>query len=338
MKTSAEIAFPPPERFPCGQAADPRALVDDDMRQVDAFIHQQPDSGIRLINSVSRYMTVGGGKKLRPLIALLAFYGAGGTNKDGRRVIFAAAIELLHIATLLHDDVVDQSGLRRGRRSANVVWSNEACLLIGDFLYSRAFQLFSRLNCPSITRDIARTTNAIAEGEVAQFVNKIQPQLDEPSYMGVIEKKTAVLFQAAARNGAVLARGTVRTTRAMSDYGYNFGLAFQLYDDVLDYKIGRDKKMAGDDLHNGKLTLPVIHALRHADDKGAELIRSTFAQRDRSGLRRVVEIMRLTGSLEYTINKARGYIELASRALGKAPATPARDALTDLLRIATTHE
>lgn len=327
----------PPEPATHRQAVNPHALVNEDLKAVDTLIQKQPDSELKLINTVGEYI-LGGGKKLRPVVALLAFYAAGGATGDKRRIVLAAAIELLHIATLLHDDVVDQSDLRRGRKTANIVWSNEACLLIGDFLYSRAFQLLTGLESHPVMRDIACTTNEIAEGEVAQFVNKRRMGIDESTYMLVIQKKTAVLFRAAARNGATLAGGTPEIIAAMSDYGHHLGMAFQLFDDILDYNIERDKKVAGDDLHNGKLTLPVIHALRHANAKDAAFIRDAFERRERGDLDRVVEIMHTTGSIDYTLDKAHTHTAQANLALNTAPETLARNGLSELTRMAITHE
>ena len=241
---------------------DCRLLVASDMEAVDRLINARLQSDVALINQLSHYIIGSGGKRLRPQLVLLAARACRYEGDD--HVLMAAIIEFIHTATLLHDDVVDASDLRRGRDTANAVWGNEAAVLVGDFLYSRSFEMMVEVQSLEIMDILARTTNRIAEGEVMQLLNVREPGITEAQYIEVIEAKTARLFEAAAELGAVLAGESSVVRRALADYGRHLGVAFQIADDVLDYRSDSSAmgKNVGDDLAEGKTTLPLIHAMR----------------------------------------------------------------------------
>src|SRR5688500_14554691 len=257
-----------------------QALAVDDMARVDALIRTRLASDVVLINQVGEYIIGAGGKRLRPMLLLLAARALGHHGEDAHQL--AAVVEFIHTATLLHDDVVDESDLRRGRRTANAVWGNAASVLVGDFLYSRSFQLMVELDRMDVMRLLADTTNRIAEGEVLQLLHVRNPDTDEAAYLRVIERKTAVLFAAATRLGAMLAGADARTCDALEDYGLQLGYAFQIADDVLDYAAEADAlgKNLGDDLAEGKATLPLIHAIRHADASTQAALRHAIEHGD----------------------------------------------------------
>jgi len=238
-----------------------QALVAAEMQAVNALIRTRLASDVVLVNQVAEHIVGGGGKRLRPLLHLVAARAAGYRGRD--QIELAAVIEFIHTATLLHDDVVDESDLRRGRKTANAVWGNAASVLVGDFLYSRAFQMMVELDRMRVMQILADTTNRIAEGEVLQLLNIGNPDTDETAYLNVIERKTAVLFAAATRLGAVLAELSAEQEEALAKYGLDLGFAFQIADDVLDYvsDAGTLGKNVGDDLAEGKPTLPLIYAI-----------------------------------------------------------------------------
>ncbi|PKM05992.1 MAG: octaprenyl-diphosphate synthase, partial [Gammaproteobacteria bacterium HGW-Gammaproteobacteria-5] len=244
---------------------DAQRLCAADMAAVNTLIRQQLASDVVLINQIGEHIIGAGGKRLRPMLVLLAAKALGYQGHE--HVNLAAIIEFIHTATLLHDDVVDESDLRRGRKTANALWGNAASVLVGDFLYSRSFQMMVGLHRMAVMQVLADTTNAIAEGEVLQLLHVNNPDVDEAAYQRVIERKTAILFAAATRLGALLAGANTATQEAMADYGMHLGLAFQIADDVLDYTADAQAlgKNLGDDLAEGKATLPVIHAIAHAD-------------------------------------------------------------------------
>ncbi|MGD8827991.1 MAG: polyprenyl synthetase family protein, partial [Gammaproteobacteria bacterium] len=250
-----------------------RSLIKEDFAAVDAEIRRQLASDVVLINQLSHYIINSGGKRLRPILVLLAARAAG---HDGpHHVPLAGIIEFIHTATLLHDDVVDASELRRGRETANALWGNEASVLVGDFLYSRAFQMMVGLGSMRIMEILADATNTIAEGEVLQLLNCNDPDTTEERYMAVIERKTAKLFEAGAQCAAVLAELPADAEAALARYGMQLGTAFQLVDDVLDYSASADQmgKNVGDDLAEGKPTLPLIHVMREGRPEQVELVR-----------------------------------------------------------------
>lgn len=308
-----------------------QALAAADMAAVDALIRRRLASDVALINQVSEYIIGAGGKRLRPMLLLLASRALGHMGQDAHQL--AATIEFIHTSTLLHDDVVDESDLRRGRSTANAVWGNAASVLVGDFLYSRSFQLMVELDSMQVQRILADTTNRIAEGEVLQLLHIRNPDTDEAAYLRVIERKTAILFAAATRLGALLAGADEATQQALHDYGLHLGHAFQIADDVLDYASDAATmgKNLGDDLAEGKMTLPLIHAMGQADAGTCQRLRQIVEQGDVDALPEVIAAIREHGSLEYSRERAR---EIATRAEAALDGLPDNDALAALRGLA----
>ncbi|MCI4568813.1 polyprenyl synthetase family protein [Lysobacter sp. CFH 32150] len=302
-------------RQPATDLATIQALARDDMAAVDALIRRRLASDVVLINQVAEYIVGAGGKRLRPMLLLLAAGALGHRGPDAHQL--AAVVEFIHTATLLHDDVVDESDLRRGRKTANAVWGNAASVLVGDFLYSRSFQLMVELDRMPVMRILADTTNAIAEGEVLQLLHVRNPDTDEAAYLRVIERKTAVLFAAATRLGALLAGADAATCNALHAYGLNLGYAFQIADDVLDYASDADilGKNLGDDLAEGKATLPLIHAIAHSDTSTRERLRAAIEHGNTDAMPEVMSAIHATGGLDYSRQRAGEYAEAAERAL-----------------------
>ncbi len=314
--------------------AEIRAPVADDLQAVNALIRQQLRSDVALINQLAGYIIDSGGKRLRPITVLLAAHACG--YAGSRHIDAAAIIEFIHTATLLHDDVVDESNLRRGRETANAIWGNQASVLVGDFLYSRSFQMMADIGSMRVMEIMADTTNTIAEGEVMQLLNCHDPDTTEERYMAVIHCKTAKLFEAAARLGAVLADRPLAEEQALARYGLHLGTAFQLIDDVLDYNASSAElgKNIGDDLAEGKPTLPLIHAMRHGTSEEVRIIREAIEQ---GGLERIDIVTRTiesTGALDYTARLADEQAEQAIANLALLPQSPAKDALISLARFA----
>lgn len=303
-----------------------------DMALADALIHERALSSIALIPDLARHLIDSGGKRLRPLLTLAA---ARLCAYDGRHHInLAAAVEFIHTATLLHDDVVDASSLRRGKIAANVVWGNKPSILVGDFLFSRAFQLMVETGSLRVLDILANASTVIAEGEVLQLKSANNLATTEDDYLRVVSAKTAALFAAAAEAGAVIAGATETTANAFRDYGQNLGVAFQLVDDALDYS-GRQAQMGksvGDDFREAKVTLPVILAFERADDDARRFWRRTIeAQPQQDGdLRRAIALVEETGAIDETRDRARHYADEACRALARVPGGPLRDALVDI--------
>ncbi|MGQ7847865.1 polyprenyl synthetase family protein [Granulosicoccus sp. 3-233] len=314
---------------------DSQALIATGMSRVDELIRQRLASEVVLINQLSSYIIGSGGKRLRPQMVLLAA-GACGLDPDteANPVTVAAIIEFIHTATLLHDDVVDASELRRGRDTANSVWGNEAAVLVGDFLYSRSFEMMVEVQNLQVMSILASTTNRIAEGEVMQLLNVREPGISEAQYIQVIEAKTARLFQAATELGAVLAGESADIQAALASYGMHLGTAFQIADDVLDYKSDSDTmgKNIGDDLAEGKTTLPLIHAMRDGTDAQAAVIAETIRAGGLERLPEVLEIIRQTDALDKSMNRAHESASRAIDALIALPASPYRDALQQIAR------
>ena len=296
------------------------APVADDMQQVDALIRARLASDVALVRGVAEYIVAGGGKRLRPALVLLS---AGAVGFGGpARLELAAVVEFIHTATLLHDDVVDESPLRRGRRTANAAFGNAAAVLVGDFLYSRAFQMMVGLDSMRVMRVLADATNTIAEGEVLQLMNCHDPDVDEARYLEVVRRKTAKLFEAAARLGAVLGAGAPAVEEGLAAYGMHLGTAFQVIDDVLDYSGDAQEtgKSLGDDLAEGKPTLPLIRTMQAAGPRERELVRRAIVDGGREGFAPVLMAIRASGALDYAREAARREAELASSALhGLAP-------------------
>jgi octaprenyl-diphosphate synthase len=313
---------------------DVAALVSDDIEAVDRLIIESLDSDVALVSKVSEYIVMSGGKRLRPLIVLLA---ARALAYEGDQHISAAAIiEFIHTATLLHDDVVDSSERRRGKFSANTVFGNQASVLVGDFLYSRSFQMMVDIGDMRIMHILADATNTIAAGEVMQLMNVHDPDTSEEDYQQVIYRKTAKLFEAGAQIAAVLANRDPGDEASMIRYGQDLGTAFQLIDDALDYNASADElgKNLGDDLAEGKATLPLIHAMRVGNEAQRELIRAAILEGGLGQMDQIQEIIHSTGALEYTIRKARDAANSAIARLDDIPDSEYRQALMSLARLA----
>ncbi len=314
-----------------------RALTSDDMDAVNQLIHNRLSSEVALINQMGHYIVNSGGKRLRPLLVLLS---ARALNYGGTAQIdLAAIIEFIHTATLLHDDVVDASEMRRGKETANAVWGNEASVLVGDFLYSRAFQMMVSVGDMRIMEIMSKATNIIAEGEVLQLLNCGDASTTEERYLEVIHFKTAKLFEAACQLGAVISGCDTHTEKAMANYGMYLGTAFQLIDDVLDYSATADEmgKNIGDDLAEGKPTLPLIYAMRHGSPAEAAVIRNAIENSGLENIDAVVETIHSTGALIYTADAARIEAEKAAEAISGLPASLYRDAMLTLAEFSVTR-
>ena len=322
-----------------------QALAAADMAAVDALIRRRLASDVVLVNQVAEYIIGAGGKRLRPMLLLLAATALGkrGTGGDGAGADahqLAAVIEFIHTSTLLHDDVVDESDLRRGRSTANAVWGNAASVLVGDFLYSRSFQMMVELDRMEVMQLLADATNRIAEGEVLQLLHVRNPDTDEPAYLRVIERKTAVLFAAATRLGALLAGADAATCDALHAYGLNLGYAFQIADDVLDYSADETAlgKHLGDDLAEGKATLPLIHAIAHAGDATRERLRQAIIDGDTAAMPEVLAAIEAAGSLAYSLRRAGEYAQAAERSLDGLADNPHVAALRGLARYSVSRD
>ena len=307
-----------------------QALARADMDAVDALIRRRLASDVALVNQVAEYIIGAGGKRLRPMLLLLAARALGHRGPDAHQL--AAVVEFIHTATLLHDDVVDESDLRRGRRTANAVFGNAASVLVGDFLYSRGFQLMVELDRMEVMRILADTTNQIAEGEVLQLLHVRNPDTDEAAYLRVIERKTAVLFAAATKLGAILAGASEAEQARLYSYGLNLGYAFQIADDVLDYAADAEAlgKNLGDDLAEGKATLPLIHAIAHGDDVTRAKLRDAVEHGDVGAMPTVLAAIRASGGLDYSRERARAFAGAAMHALEGLPDNEASAALRGL--------
>ncbi|MFW5824633.1 MAG: octaprenyl diphosphate synthase [Marinobacter sp.] len=307
--------------------------VADDFSRVNDLIIKRLSSDVPLVEKIAQYIIESGGKRLRPLLVLLSSRALGYQRDDHLKL--AAVIEFLHTATLLHDDVVDTSDMRRGRSTANARWGNAPSVLVGDFLYARAFEMMVELGSLPIMEVLSHATAVIAEGEVLQLMNVKNPDVTEEQYMEVIHNKTAMLFEAASHTGALLAGAGPEQEQALKDYGRHLGLAFQLVDDALDYSGDADAmgKNVGDDLAEGKATLPLIHAMARAGDDSRQLIRNAIRKGGLDELPRILTMVNDTGALEYTMAKAREQAALAKACVARLPATghtTALDLLADL--------
>ncbi|MCK5894441.1 MAG: polyprenyl synthetase family protein [Endozoicomonadaceae bacterium] len=304
--------------------------VKDDFIAVNTCICQKLLSNVPLVEKIGHHIIDAGGKRLRALLVLLA---ARACNYTGERHIeLATAIEFLHTATLLHDDVVDSSDLRRGRSTAHVNWGNSPSILVGDFLYSRAFQCIVNIGNMQVMKILSDTCNTIAEGEVMQLINARDASLSEAKYMDVIRCKTAVLFEASSHTAAIISGADKTQTTALQDYGNHLGMAFQLIDDLLDYN-GDSAKMGknvGDDLAEGKPTLPLIYAMREASTEDASLIRKAIQKSSLDQLDEILKIVSTSGAIEYTEQKARTEADKAINALAYLPASEHRNALEQM--------
>jgi octaprenyl-diphosphate synthase len=304
-----------------------QSCVAHDMHAVNSLIQERLRTDVALINQLSFYIVNSGGKRLRPILVLLSAHALG--YQGSKHIELAAIIEFIHTATLLHDDVVDASELRRGKETANAVWGNEASVLVGDFLYSRAFEMMVTVKNMRIMEIMAHATNVIAEGEVMQLLSSNDADTTEERYLEVIRCKTAKLFEAAARVGAVISGAAHAQEEAMAAYGRHLGTAFQLIDDVLDYSGSSQHigKNVGDDLAAGKPTLPLIHALRHGSAQEAAIIRDAIENGGREKIAQVLLAIESTDALAYTARSAKDEAAKAAAALAVLPASPYREAL-----------
>ncbi|MFM8681557.1 MAG: polyprenyl synthetase family protein [Alphaproteobacteria bacterium] len=313
------------------------ALVGEDLKRVNEVIVRRMHSPVALIPQLAGHIVAAGGKRMRPMLTLAAARLCGVASGD-RHVSLAACVEFIHTATLLHDDVVDESDLRRGRATANAVWGNKSSVLVGDFLFSRAFQVMVEDGSLDVLRILSNASAVIAEGEVLQLTTANDTETTENAYLEVIRAKTATLFAAAARVGAIVAGRPRAEEDALESYGLNLGIAFQLVDDVIDYASTAEKmgKSVGDDFRDGKITLPVVLAFLRGDDEERQFWRRTLEALDQrpGDLEHAIELMNRHGSLRDTVERARHYGAIARDALGIFPEHPVKRALAELVEFA----
>lgn len=307
-----------------------QTLIDQDIQAVNALIHKRLRSEVALVNQLGYYIVNSGGKRLRPLLLLLSTHAF---NYQGiHHLTLAAIVEFIHTATLLHDDVVDASELRRGQKTANSVWGNEASVLVGDFLYSRAFQMMVEVRNMRVMEILSAATNIIAEGEVLQLLNCHEPDTTESQYLQVIRSKTAKLFEAAAQLGAIISEQSHQYEQAMATYGIHLGTAFQLIDDVLDYSANSKDigKNVGDDLAEGKPTLPLIHALQQGNSEQQHILQEAIVHGGREHIGEVIAALEFTDAIGYTARVAQQEADQAIMALEGLPNSPYVEALRAL--------
>ncbi len=314
-----------------------RALVASDLEAVDHLIHKELASSVPLTREITQHIFKTKGKQLRPLLVILA--ARAFSNKralEKKHYELAVVIEFVHTATLLHDDVVDHSELRRGQQTANAIWGNAASVLVGDFLYSRAFQILARHNDSAIMQVLSEATNAIAEGEITQLMNQHDADLSEDNYFQVITQKTAKLFSAATEIGALLENAENTDVKAMSDYGLHLGITFQMIDDLLDYETSAAMtgKNIGDDLRDGKVTLPLIYAMQNAIPEKSLVVRNAIKTGDINALDEILSILKETNAFTMTRNKANECATLANHALKNIPESIYRNAMEELVLFA----
>lgn len=307
-----------------------RSLVHEDLESTDRFIVSQLNSNIPLIKQVIEYVLTCGGKRVRPLVLLLTARALN--NKQDKHIDIAAVIELFHMATLLHDDVVDGSTLRRGHQTANLVWNSGTSVLIGDFLYSRTFRIIVELKNPRLLDIFSKATHYISEGEILQMVNCNNPETTPEFYYDIIMRKTAKLFEISTQLGALLATNNEEHIEAMRVYGMSLGLAYQLIDDALDYSGEPDKtgKNIGQDIANGKMTLPLIYAMSKANSAGQFLMQKAIIKGQTERMDDILEIIESTNAIKYTADAARKHAEDAKAALSILPKSPYRSAMEDM--------
>ena len=305
-------------------------LVADDRTAVDHLIRERLHSDVQLVNQIGHYIVNSGGKRLRPVLLLLAARALGYQGKD--HLELAAVIEFIHTATLLHDDVVDESELRRGRETANAVWGNPVSVLVGDFLYSRSFQMMVGVRNMRVMEILSNATNTIAEGEVKQLLNVQNVDTTEAAYLDVIHCKTAKLFEAATELGAVLAAAGAEQEKAMADYGMYLGTAYQLIDDVLDYSATSEElgKNVGDDLAEGKPTLPLLYTLHNGTEAQRALVRSAIENGGKENIEEITAAIESCGAIKYTARSAQAEAEKAIAALAAIPESPYKEAMVAL--------
>jgi len=309
-------------------------LVEPQFDAVTDYILNNLGSNVPLVESIANHIVAGGGKRLRPLLVLLAADACG--YEGQQHIPLAAVIEFIHTATLLHDDVVDNSELRRGNATANAKWGNAPSVLVGDFLYSRAFQIMVEIGSMEIMQVISHATTIIAEGEVLQLLNQRNPDISEEAYLQVVLGKTAMLFEAATEVGAILAGASTDDRESLRKYGQHLGIAFQIVDDLLDYLSDSETlgKNVGDDLAEGKTTMPLIHAMRVGSDEDKALIRNAIRNGGLDDLTPILDIVHNTGSVDYTRSEAHDQIGKAKRAIANLPDTSFKQTLLQIADIA----
>ncbi|MFZ5492078.1 MAG: polyprenyl synthetase family protein [Pseudomonadota bacterium] len=309
-----------------------------DMVAVNTLIEQRLHSTVATIDQLSGYIIHSGGKRLRPVMAVLAARACG--YAGDQHCLLAAIVEFIHTATLLHDDVVDESDLRRGRQTANSRFGNGLSVLVGDFLYSRSFEMMVELGSPAVMDVLATATNQISEGEVQQYLNRRNVDATPAQCLAIARNKTATLFEAAARCGALLAGQDTAVQQALGDYGLHFGLAYQLADDLLDYRgdVARTGKNLGDDLAEGSPTLPLAYALQQAEPQQAATLRAAMQADGEPDFAAVLAVIESTGAIAYTAGLAQTHAERAEAALSGLPESPARAALQGLARFAVSRD
>ncbi len=293
-----------------------KKLTENESKKVDKLILAELSSDVELINKIGHYIIGNGGKRLRPMVLLLTSKALNETNEH--HITLATVIEFLHTATLLHDDVIDESSMRRGQESANAVWGNSASVLVGDFLYSNAFQMMIRTRNFEVMEIVSQTTTELTEGEILQLLNCHNPETTEEQYLAVIIRKTAILFKASARLACIMSKATKTETQGLMDYGQHLGIAFQLIDDALDYTANSAEdlgKNLGDDLSEGKPTLPLIYAIKQASSEKSQIIINAIKNGSRNSFQEVYEIVKSTNAIEDTLQRADNEAEKAIAAL-----------------------
>lgn len=307
-----------------------KRLTAEEAKAVDSLIIKQLSSDVLLINQMGHYIVNNGGKRLRPMLLLLAAKALGHIQHN--HLVLAAVIEFIHTATLLHDDVVDESDLRRGQQSANAVWGNAASVLVGDYLYSSAFEMMVGTNIMRVMEILSKTTTAIAEGEVLQLLNCNNPETTEEKYLEVISRKTAILFSAATRLAAVVSNTDLEVEEKLSKYGQHLGIAFQLIDDALDYKANKEElgKNLGDDLAEGKPTLPLIYAIKNSSPSEGNTIINAIKNGNRDAFNDVYSIVKSSKAIDYTEHRANEEAQKAMSALTILPHSEYKEALLSL--------
>jgi octaprenyl-diphosphate synthase len=301
-----------------------------DMAAVNAIIRKQLHSDVPLVNQIAEYIISAGGKRIRPQLVLLAADAHGYRGEQHHTL--AAVVEFIHTATLLHDDVVDESDMRRGRQTANALFGNAASILVGDFVYSRAFQMMVSLDNMRVMQILADATNVIAEGEVLQLLNMHDPDVTEQRYLQVIRSKTAKLFEAACQLGALISGAPDKEIEAAAEFGRSLGTAFQLIDDVLDYSGNTSEigKNVGDDLREGKPTLPLIYLMQHGSDFERELVRTCIQNGDENHFHTILESLKSSGAFEYTRREAEKAAQRAAASIEGLPHSQSKDSLLQL--------
>ena len=308
------------------------APIENELSKLEQLIGKWLDSDLSYIIELSNYLIGAGGKRIRPILVLLSALACGYRSENDDHIALATVVEFIHTASLLHDDVVDDASLRRGKKTVKALWGNSASVLVGDFLYSRAFQILYDINCVAISKHIPDATATISEGEVQQLINLNRKDLSEATYMEIITRKTATLFKVACRTGAMLSNPEPKIIQAMTSYGLNLGLAFQLVDDLIDYSQNSDKNW-GQDLAEGKLTLPLIYAFENGDASQTKFLESVLGNGE--AVAQVRELLETIGALAYVQNQARHYAEQAYQNIESIPSSPYKHSLVMLCQFVT---